>query len=342
VTKLDLPYIHRVRRGARTYHYFRKPGFPPTRIPGTPGTREFGDVYQALLKQEKPPIGAARNVPGSVGALVAAWKLSPGYVRLKPRSKRTYGRLLDAWAKGKEDRPVAMLEPRHIIGFRDALGSTPAQANATLNVLRQILQFAFERGWRRDNPCRDVKRIRYGKKPHATWTEEDIEAFEAKHPLGSRARTALALLLYLGQRSGDTIRMGPQHVRDGSVHVVQEKTGKALAVPMHQDLRDALAAHPGGHLAFLVTYTGAPFASQTAFANWFRDCTRAAGLDLPVHGLRKATCCRLAEAGCTPHQIAAITGQSMKIVELYTRDVSQRRLAESAVTRLGRPSKHQT
>jgi hypothetical protein len=103
-------------------------------------------------------------------------------------------------------------------GFRDALGSNPAQANATLNVLRQILQLAFGSGWRRANPCCYVKRTRHRKKPHATWSEPDIAAFEAEHLLGSRARTALALMLCLDQRSGDTIRMGPQHVRDGYLH----------------------------------------------------------------------------------------------------------------------------
>jgi hypothetical protein len=52
----------------------------------------------------------------------------------------------------------------------------------------------------------------------------------------SRARLALALLLYTGQRRGDVIRMGAQHVRGGTLYVKQEKTGAELAIPMHPDL----------------------------------------------------------------------------------------------------------
>jgi hypothetical protein len=37
---------------------------------------------------------------------------------------------------------------------------------------------------------------------YRTWSESDIEEFEAAHPVGSRARLALALLLYTAQRSG--------------------------------------------------------------------------------------------------------------------------------------------
>jgi integrase len=113
---------------------------------------------------------------------------------------------------------------------------------------------------------------------------------------------------------------------------------------LHPELRAELAAAPAGHLAFLVTEQGRPFASGTAFYNWFKDCAAKAGVarGLSPHGLRKATARRLAEAGCTPHQIAAITGhQSLKEVERYTRGADQRRLAASAVVRLGPPPENE-
>ena len=51
-----------------------------------------------------------------------------------------------------------------------------------------------------------------------------------------------------------------------------------------------------------------------------------------THGLRKAAARRLAEAGCTAHQIMSITGhQSMKEVERYTKAVEQKRLAVAAI-----------
>ena len=54
------------------------------------------------------------------------------------------------------------------------------------------------------------------------------------------------------------------------------------------------------------------------------------------HGLRKAAARRLAEAGCTPHEIMAATGyKSLKEVVLYTAAASQVRLADAAVATLG-------
>ena len=56
------------------------------------------------------------------------------------------------------------------------------------------------------------------------WTIEEVEQFEAKHPIGSKARLAFALLLYTTQRRSDIVRFGQQHVRDGWLHFTQRKT----------------------------------------------------------------------------------------------------------------------
>ena len=61
-----------------------------------------------------------------------------------------------------------------------------------------------------------------------TWDEGEIAQFEAAHPVGSKARLAMALLLYTGQRRGDVVRMGRQHIRDGVLSIRQEKTGNLL------------------------------------------------------------------------------------------------------------------
>jgi integrase len=53
------------------------------------------------------------------------------------------------------------------------------------------------------------------------------------------------------------------------------------------------------------------------------------------HGLRKAAARRLADAGCSAHQIVAVTGhQSLKEVERYTKQAEQRRLATVAMATL--------
>ena len=43
------------------------------------------------------------------------------------------------------------------------------------------------------------------------WTDAEIAEYEARHPIGSKARLALALLLYTGQRRSDVVTMGRPH-----------------------------------------------------------------------------------------------------------------------------------
>ena len=113
--------------------------------------------------------------------------------------------------------------------------------------------------------------------------------------------------------------MGRQHIRNGLLHVTQQKTGKALAIPIHPDLQAILATVPATQMTFVMTLRGKPF-DPHAFSAWFAKACDDAGLPsvCTFHGLRKAACRRLAEAGCTIHEIAAISGHAtLKEVERY-------------------------
>ena len=83
----------------------------------------------------------------------------------------------------------------------------------------------------------------------------------------------------------------------------------------------------------VVTEFGKPF-SEHGFGNWMADAITAAGLPdaCVTHGIRKAAARRLAEAGCTPHEIQSITGHTtLKEVERYTAAVSREALATAAI-----------
>jgi Phage integrase family len=89
------------------------------------------------------------------------------------------------------------------------------------------------------------------------------------------------------------------------ITVRQSKTGTPLMIPIGAELRAAIAFAPADHLTFLTTAQGKPF-TAAGFTNWFRRMCNDAGLGkgLSAHGLRKAMCRRLAEAGCSEKQIA--------------------------------------
>jgi integrase len=106
-----------------------------------------------------------------------------------------------------------------------------------------------------------------------------------------------------------------------------------------------LDATPSQHLTFLVTKAGKPFYAD-AFTHWFKRKCQAAGLPAraSAHGLRKAACRRLAEAGCSASIIAAISGHtSLREVQRYVEAAEQAGLARQGIqaitrTKIGKPS----
>src|SRR5205823_1397037 len=97
-----------------------------------------------------------------------------------------------------------------------------------------------------------------------------------------------------------------------------------------------LTAGERNHATIINTEYGKPF-TVDGFSQWLRDAITAAGLplDCQPHGLRKAAGRRLAEAGCTTHEIMAVLGHTtLTEAERYTREADQGRLAMEAVAKL--------
>ena len=196
------------------------------------------------------------------------------------------------------------------------------------------MQHAVATGLCKTDPTQGVKLPKVKSDGIHAWSEAEISQYEAHHAVGTKPRLAFALALYTGQRRADVVRMGRQHVRNGTLEVRQKKTRAVLEIPLHDDLQKIIEATPGEHLTFLTTKTGKSYAPND-LSDEFRGWCDAAGLPhCSIHGLRKAAARRLAEAGCSAHEIAAITGhKTLKEVERYTRSAEQARLARQAIAR---------
>jgi integrase len=110
-----------------------------------------------------------------------------------------------------------------------------------------------------------------------------------------------------------------------------------LAIPVHSELKAIIDATPVGHLTLLITKSGKSYAGND-FSEQFRVWCNDAGLpqECVFHGLRKAALTRLADAGCSVHEIAAISGhKTLKEIERYTKAADQARLARTAMERIG-------
>jgi integrase len=317
--------------------YFRRKGFKRVALPGMPGSSEFMNVYAEALAagEPEPPVGLRQIRPGTINALAVSYFNSRDFRKLAPSTQSGYRGIIDRLCEVDGDKPVAELKRKHIVIMMDRRSDQPESANGLLKMLRVLMKHAVDTGLRQDNPARDVPSIRVKSDGFHSWTEEEIEQFEATHPIGSRARLAFALLLYTGQRRSDVVKMGRQHVRDSSLHVKQAKTGAELWIPVTPQLQQIIDASPVNQMTFVITELGKPF-TPLGFSNWFRkECDEAGLHHCSAHGLRKACARRLADAGCTQHEIAAITGHaSLKEVVRYTKGADQRRLAITAMQKM--------
>jgi len=277
-------------------------------------------------------IGSQRTRPGTANATIVAYYNSEAWGQLRLSTQRARRNILNQFREEHGDKRISLLSARPLVIILSK--RKPFAARNWLKTIRGLCQFAVSAGLLEEDPTRDITLKAPRSSGFHSWDESQIEQFEKRHAIGTRARLALGLLLYTAQRRGDVIRLGRQHIRDGELSVTQAKTGSAVSIAVHSDLLALIAATPSGHMNFLVTEFGKPF-TAAGFGNWFADRCREAGLPngCRAHGLRKAACRRLAEAGATAPMIAAISGHlSIREVQRYIAAADKKAMAKSGMT----------
>jgi integrase len=360
--RATFPYLipDRDRYGVMRY-YVRRHG-RKIRIREKPGTEGFHLAYAEAMLALDPTAAEQREVlkhasAGTLGWLAARYFASAEFRRLDPKSQRVRRSVIEDCLREPRkpgaddvmrDCPMTALSSAHVKMLRDRKSELPGAANNRRKYLSSMFGWAVEDGLMRANPAREIRRIGYASDGIHTWTPDEVRQFEARHPIGTKARLALGLLLYLGVRRGDVVTLGRQHVKDGWLSMVPAKTRYRRRTMSHKPilpvLADIIARSPTGDLTFLVTGFGKPF-TVAGFGNWFRDRCNEAGLpQCSAHGLRKAGATLAAENGATDRQLMALYDwTSEKQANVYTAAASRKRLAGAAADYLasGSEGEHQ-
>jgi integrase len=299
-------------------------------------------AYHACLRGEQPAQVAgmaARNGRGTINAAVTQYFESNAFMQFGESTRALRRSVLKKFCKLVGDKPLALPDRKYLERLLQNM-STPVVARTCLLAIRPLLQWSMTAQLIAADPTAGIKIKLPQTDGFITWNEEQIAQFEARWPIGAKERLALALLVHTGQRRADVIRMGRQHVHDGVLKIKQSKRTRAgqmtVEIPMHPELKAAINARLSEHLMLLVTATGRPF-DERNFNAFFREACNDAGLPTSCvpHGLRKACCRRLAEQGCTPAQIAAISGHlTLKEITRYTAAYDRKRAAQDAGAKL--------
>lgn len=298
-----------------------------------------GTVKEYRYKRAPSEKAQPRIEPSSLDAMLDAWQASPEWRALAETTRTNYTIYLRGLTTlGRF--PAASIKRRSIIGLRNAIAETRGNGAATGFVRAASAAWAWgmDNDWAEHNPAHRLKPLPRGTLP--AWTEAVLAA--ALDKLAEPYRRAILLAVHTGQRRGDLIAL-PWSAYDGHrIRLTQEKTKEPLVLPVHRDLKAALDAWRAKweagerkRLTILASPRGLPWTA----AHFSRDMGRVVkelGLGrFTPHGLRKLCAIRLAEAGCTAHQIAAICGwRSLSMVQHYTRAAKQEDMASAAIIRL--------
>lgn len=322
------------RHGKVRYRY-RKTGHKTHHFRNEPGTHEFMAELQAARKQS-PVEKQQRFKPGTIDALIASYYNSPAFRDLEPITCSTYRGILERWRKGRGDLPVNQIRTHHIDAMMAKMSDRPGAANNLRKMLSRIFRHAIKLNWIEANPVNAADKYRKTGSGFHCWTEEEIAQYEARWPLGTRERVAMAMLLYTSLRRGDMVRVGRQNRRGAHLYLSHKKNSSETTIRIMPQLEEAIEACPSGHMPYLVTSFGKPF-TAAGFGNWFREACNEAGLPhCSAHGLRKAMARRLAESNATNQQGRAVTGQKTdRMFTYYAEQANRRDLADTALVNLG-------
>lgn len=317
-----------------------------------PRTMEFlgndRDTAIAAAQGEKP------SRIDTFGQLAAAYLAAPDFAKLAPATQKLNRLYVDELRERFRDIAPAAITRPVVRRLRDAFAVQPVKGNRLVATLRRVLSYGVAVGVVKDNPASRPGRLPEAPRS-AVYSDEQIERFlDAADPV---LRRAMALMLYTVQRPADVLGMGPQHlsVRDGRtwISLRQAKTGELIDVPLHSRaaaiLAEPLPPRTGRRAAAILapallipSPTGRPWMYRNFCRAWDKARARAdyrlarellaAGVTkeeirarmlagLQRRDLRRTGMVRMAQAGASTAQIAAVSGhridQVQRILDTY-------------------------
>ncbi|SDB14874.1 Integrase [Agrobacterium fabrum] len=277
--------------------------------PIQPSDAIFDAAFKRVHERRRAPS------PTNLSTLMTLYRGSSDFRRTKLVTRQEYDRYLDKIRLQFGRLSLEELQQPSTRGsfkeWRDGMADKPRSADFAWMVLVRVLSFAKDRGMISVNIAERGGRLWRSTRRDRTWTDTDVAAFEALAP--SYMRLAIQLALWTGQRKGDLLRLSWSDFDGINLRFMQSKTKARVLVPMGP-LANVLSSQRGNG-AILRNSRGAAWTSDGFNTSWRKCCAKAGIADLTFHDLRGTAITRMALAGCTVPEIAAVTGHSLKDVE---------------------------
>jgi len=229
----------------------------------------------------------------------------------------------------------------HYLAGLEAQGLAPATRARRLSSIKQLYAFAFQEGWRKDNPAARIRGPKKQKTLPQTLSEADVSTLLAAATITGRTaaaksrNTCLFQLLYAtGLRVTELVSLPHAAVLgDPRMILVKGKGGVERMVPLSPPAKDALASwlpiratqlkNKGQVSNFLFpSRTSGKHLSRVQFFRLVEQVALKAGLDpraISPHTLRHAFATHLLANGADLRAIQMLLGHAdIATTEIYT------------------------
>ena len=332
--------------GGRSYVWLQEVGGSSKRVSlGSADLKRVEDIRRECHAREAVPKAVEgpapeRSVPLFHDFVAGTWKEAhfEGY---KPSTKKgvrqqLVAQLLPAFGA----KPLNRIGEAGIRRWFDRYSRTaPGGANRTLDMLRQILNFAIACGHIESNPATGIA---FNRRPKLTrfLSREELGRLHAalgRHACGKSGRQQadiIRLLLFTGCRKGEIMSLRWSEIHDDALVLADSKTGPRTA-PLNRQARAVLDRQPrtGGPFVF-PSPLGPSRPRSSDLPLWYR-VRREAGLeDVRLHDLRHTMASHAVMNGVPVPVVSRLLGHSnvrmtFRYAHLADRDV------EAAAERIG-------
>ncbi|CAM5770660.1 tyrosine-type recombinase/integrase [Bosea minatitlanensis] len=325
--------VFRTVKPNKTYWYFQKrrgqpDAGPIVKLPEF-GTPEFWSEIARLTGEQRAPSNTFKNLIKDYRTRLEKKGLSAGTLK-------TYDSALNPIREMWGELDPAETTVAGIMEMQDSFSDRPSMGNMVLIQLRALMKLAVQKGWRKDNPAREIDKF-----------EEDPDGAQ---PLSAEAWAALTsdaapddlkrfaiLGRATGQRISDIIRMTPAGREQEGLNCRIKKLGDkqhwCILSQAEAETIDGWKQFKGA--AYVMQDSGRRHNTNSMRDVWNDFAATEAGSALKgftPHDLRATKVCDERISGKSHQRIAAIVGMSVEMVMKYSRHIDQKAAARGTGT----------
>lgn len=307
----------RLANGTTKTYYYAWRGGP--QLLGEPGSPEFVRSYEAICaaraEHDEQPVVSVPCLDG----LIERYKRSDEFKSKAKSTRREYERYLKLIGSTFDDLPIEALNDKRVRGdfkeWRDTLSATPRTADFAWSVLARLMSFAVDRGIIDRNPCERGGRLYKADRNELIWSEAQLQRLESS--ASPEIAAVVTFALWTGQRQADCLAARWTDLEAETLKVKQAKGGRTVSIPIAAALAKVLETLPRTKAKTILTNSRGEAWTSSGFRASYRKAVAKAGIvaDLHFHDLRGTAVTRMALAGCSSLQIAAITGHAPRHVD---------------------------